>query len=146
MLTIYTTNSCASCRKAKAWLKQYHIDFREINVMNSPITREDIVRMLKNTENGFEDIISKKSKVIMESGVDVESMTFNEVVEFIIHNPTVLKRPIIIDDTKVQIGYNDEEIRMFIPKMIREKFYCNDCSECEYQKKLEEYFASLKNE
>jgi regulatory protein spx len=31
----------------------------------------------------------------------------------------VLKRPIIVDDHRVQVGYNEEEIRTFIPRARR---------------------------
>ena len=75
--------------------------------------------MLENAENGFEDIISTRSKVFKEKDLDVEDMRISELKAFIIDNPSVLKRPIIIDDDKMQVGYNDEEIRVFIPKEIK---------------------------
>lgn len=146
MITIYTTNSCASCRKAKKWLVDYNIPYREINVMNTKIDRNDIVRMLTNAENGFEDIISKRSKVIMENNVDIDSMSFNELVDYIIDNPSILKRPIIIDSDKIQIGYNVDDIRIFIPSEIRKRFMCMNCTDCDYQRKLEEYMKELKKE
>jgi regulatory protein spx len=76
--------------------------------------------MLKNTENGFEDIISTRSKIFQEMNIDIEEMPMNEMIEFIIDNPSVLRRPIIIEDAKMQVGYNEDEIRTFIPKRLRE--------------------------
>lgn len=142
MVTIYTTNSCASCKKAIKWLNDNNIKFKEINMFKQPITRDDIVDILQNSENGFEDIISTRSKVIMESGVDIDSMKFNELVEFIIQNPSVLRRPIIIDDKRFQVGYDDDEITAFRPKELRK--YIEDCtcsddnSKCEYITTLKE--------
>ena len=75
--------------------------------------------MLERAENGFEDIISTRSKVVKECNVDLESMTTNELKKFIAENPSILKRPIMIDEDKMQVGYNDEEIRVFIPKRLR---------------------------
>lgn len=43
-------------------------------------------------------------------------MSLNELMRFIKDNPTVLKRPIMIDDRRFQVGYNAEEIRSFIPR------------------------------
>jgi hypothetical protein len=37
-----------------------------------------------------------------------------------------LKRPIIVDDHRVQVGYNEEEIRTFIPRARR--FAESQCS------------------
>ena len=71
--------------------------------------------MLQRSENGTEDIISKRSKIIQESKIDLDSMSITQLVDFVRKNPSVLKRPIIVDDRRVQVGYNEEEIRTFIP-------------------------------
>ena len=67
------------------------------------------------SENGTDDIISKKSKIVKESGLDIDSMTVKELIAFIKENPSVLKRPIMVDDHRIQVGYNPDEIRSFIP-------------------------------
>ena len=54
-----------------------------------------------------------------ENNIDLNSMSLNELLEFIKKNPTVLKRPIMVDDKKIQVGYNPEEIRVFIPRARR---------------------------
>ncbi len=135
MIKIYTTNSCASCRKAIKWFKEHNIEYKEVNFFNTPITRADILNMLENSEDGFEDIISTRSKVFVESNLNIEDMKFNELVDFIIKHPSVLKRPIIVDDNKIQVGYNDEEIRVFIPREVRRQWVCSVNSEdCDYAK------------
>lgn len=146
MVKIYTTNSCASCRKAIKWFKEHNIAYKEVNFFNTPITREDIMAMLENTEEGFEDIISTRSKVFMQANLNLEDMKFNELVDFIIKNPSVLKRPIIIEDNKMQVGYNDEEIRTFIPRELRRQWTCqNNVEECTYAKSLEYVLNKAKN-
>ena len=88
---------------------------------NNSITlnEKDIYEILEKSENGTEDIISTKSKIMKEGNYDLEKMSMSQLVRFILDNPTVLKRPIIVDDNKIQIGYNSEEIRAFIPEEIR---------------------------
>ena len=77
MITIYTTPSCSSCRKAKKWFDDHRIEYREKNIFNIKLTRDDIVMMLKNTDNGFDDIISTRSKVFQEQNLDIEDMTMS---------------------------------------------------------------------
>jgi regulatory protein spx len=120
MIQIYTTPSCSSCRKAKKWLEQHQIEYKEKNIFNIQLSRDDIMMMLKNTENGFEDIISTRSKIFQDMNLDIEEMAMSDLVDFIITNPSVLRRPIIIEDSKMQVGYNEDEIRTFIPKRLRE--------------------------
>ena len=119
MIQIYTTPSCASCRKAKKWFDQYKIPYSEKNIFSIKLCKDDIYKMLANSENGFEDIISTRSKVFKEKQLDPDSMSTQELVDFIIANPSILKRPIIIDDNELQVGYNNEDITIFLPKELR---------------------------
>jgi regulatory protein spx len=149
MITIFTTPSCSSCRKAKKWLDDHKIPYEEKNLFNQRISESDIDRMLENAENGFEDIISTRSKIFKEESLDVEDMKISELKQFIINNPSVLKRPIMIEGDKMQVGYNDEEIRVFIPKRLRELIMCMDCPQgelCDYQSALKRYFDEIKKE
>lgn len=146
MITIYTTPSCSSCRKAKKWLDDHKIEYVEKNLFTHPLTEEDIELMLANAENGFDDIISTRSKIFKEENLDIEDMRMSELKAFIIKNPSVLKRPIIVDKQKLQVGYNEEEIRVFIPKRLRELIMCVDCptdKDCEYQDALDQYFSEM---
>ncbi|MEH7164354.1 glutaredoxin domain-containing protein, partial [Priestia megaterium] len=42
MINLYTTTSCVSCRKAKAWLEEHQIDYIERNLSYEPITEDEI--------------------------------------------------------------------------------------------------------
>ncbi len=42
MVILYTSPSCTSCRKAKAWLKEHRIDFTERNIFSEPLSAEEI--------------------------------------------------------------------------------------------------------
>ena len=121
MIQIYTTPSCASCRKAKKWFDQYKIPYSEKNIFSIKLSKEDIFKMLANSENGFEDIISTRSKVFKEKQLEPDNMTIQELVDFIIENPSVLKRPIIINENELQVGYNNEDITIFLPKELRNR-------------------------
>ena len=115
MLTVYTSPSCSSCRKAKEFLKEQDIPYTEKNIFVNVLNENELKDILTKTENGTEDIISKKSKIIKENKADINNMTIKELIAFIRENPSVLKRPIMVDETKLQVGYNSEEIRVFIP-------------------------------
>lgn len=124
MIRIYTAPSCASCRKVKAWLKENDLPFVEKNIFSTSLHKEELQELLARSENGTDDIISKRSKVIKEQNIDVEDMSVNELISFIQDNPSILKRPIMLDDRRFQVGYNSEEIRAFIPRNLRNLSDC----------------------
>ncbi|MCR5787323.1 MAG: transcriptional regulator Spx [Acholeplasmatales bacterium] len=148
MITIYTTSSCSSCRKAIAWMKEHNISFREKNIFTEHLTIQDLHKILKNTENGYDDIISTRSKVFAEKNLDLDNMKTSELEKLILENPSILRRPIIIDDEKIQVGYNDDDIRVFIPRELRNLFACSGCQDpetCAYTAELKKQFKDIES-
>ncbi|HHT66980.1 MAG TPA: transcriptional regulator Spx [Erysipelotrichaceae bacterium] len=115
MIKIYTSPSCSSCRKVKKWFLEQNIPFIEKNIFVAPPNEKELTDILMKSENGTEDIVSKKSKIVKEGGVDIDSMKVKELIAFLKENPSALKRPIIVDDHRIQVGYNPDDIRSFIP-------------------------------
>ena len=63
MVTLYTSPSCTSCRKARAWLKEHNIPYAERNIFSDPLSVDELKQILQMTEDGTEEIISTRSKV-----------------------------------------------------------------------------------
>ncbi len=116
MIKIYTSPSCSSCRKAKKWFEKYKIPYVERSIFSPNLNADELKEMLEKSENGTDDIISLRSKVMKERNVDFDNMSISQMIDFIRKNPTVLKRPIMVDDKRIQVGYNAEEITTFIPR------------------------------
>ncbi|MFC4620125.1 transcriptional regulator SpxA [Camelliibacillus cellulosilyticus] len=119
MVTLYTSPSCTSCRKAKAWLEEHNIPFVERNIFSEPLSIEEIKEILRMTEDGTDEIISTRSKAFQELDVQLESMPLQDLYHVIQNNPGLLRRPILIDEKRLQVGYNDDEIRRFLPRKVR---------------------------
>lgn len=120
MVTLYTSPSCTSCRKAKAWLQEHDIPFKERNIFSEPLSVPEIKNILRMTENGTEDIISKRSKAYAQLKVNLNELPMKNLYEMISKNSGLLRRPIILDDKRLQVGYNEDEIRRFLPRRVRE--------------------------
>lgn len=121
MVTLYSSPSCTSCRKAKQWLVDHNLPFIERNLNKEPLRAEDVKAMLRLTEDGTEELISTRSKVFSELTLDLDDMSINKLIDLIVAYPSLLKRPIILDDQRMQIGYNDDEIRRFLPSEVRQR-------------------------
>ncbi|WP_278557954.1 transcriptional regulator SpxA [Limosilactobacillus vaginalis] len=120
MVTLYTSPSCTSCRKAKAWLQENGIPFKERNIFSEPLNIDEIKNILRMTEDGTEDIISKRSKACSKLNVDLDELPMKQLYKLISKNPGLLRRPIIVDEKRLQVGYNEDEIRRFLPRQVRE--------------------------
>jgi len=119
VVTLYTAPSCTSCRKARAWLEEYEIPFVERNIFSEPLTIEEIKEIFRMTEDGTDEIISTRSKTFQNLEVNLEALPLPKLFKLIQENPGLLRRPIIIDEKRLQVGYNEDEIRRFLPRRIR---------------------------
>ncbi len=119
MIVVYTSPGCASCRKVKQWLKDRDLPFIEKNIFKTLLNDSEIRHLLIRSENGTDDIVSKRSKIIQENHIDIDAMTVEQLIKFIKNNPSVLKRPIILNERNFQVGYDAEEITMFVPEELR---------------------------
>lgn len=119
MLDLYLSPSCASSRKARFWLQSHGVTFVEHNILTQPFTAESLIKILEKTENGTEDIISTRSKLFRTLAINVEDLTMNELLILVTENPKLLRRPIIMGKDHVQIGFNEDEIRTFLPASYR---------------------------
>jgi regulatory protein spx len=119
MVTLYTSPSCTSCRKAKSWLEEHEIPYTERNIFSEPLTMEEIKEILRMTEDGTDEIISTRSKTFQKLNVNLDAMPLQDLFGLIKENPGLLRRPIIIDEKRLQVGYNEDEIRRFLPRRVR---------------------------
>lgn len=121
MVIIYLSPSCTSCRKAHAWLEEFNIPFIERNIMKSPPTQLEFQKMMSLTVKGTDEIISTRSKAFQDLNIDINELSLHELHELVQQHPEILRKPIIMDQRRIQIGYNESEIRQFVPRRIRRK-------------------------
>ncbi|MDR2464797.1 MAG: transcriptional regulator Spx [Streptococcaceae bacterium] len=119
MLQLFTSPSCTSCRKARTWLVAHHIPFSERNMMNEPLTRDELKHILSMTEDGTTDIISTRSKAFEKLDKDLDDLNITELLALLEETPSLLRRPMMVDEKRLQIGFNEDEIRCFLPREIR---------------------------
>lgn len=75
------------------------------------------------TEDGTDEIISTRSKTYQKLNVDIDSLPLQDLYSIIQDNPGLLRRPIILDDKRLQVGYNEDEIRRFYQeKFVRSNY------------------------
>jgi regulatory protein spx len=119
MITLYLSPSCTSCRRAKAWFEEHQIPYKERNILSEKLSVDEIKNILRFTEDGTDEIISTKSKTFQMLNVNIDSLSLRELYKLISENPGILRKPLILDEKRLQVGFNEEEIRSFLPRKMR---------------------------
>ncbi|MQW23206.1 MULTISPECIES: ArsC/Spx/MgsR family protein [unclassified Lactococcus] len=123
MIKVFVKSGSGSCRSALKWLKAYKIPFETVHLKD--LKMKELVHILSLTDEGVTQLKTQNrgtntaNSHYIRTLVD-ESESFDELLDIINENPECFKAPIITDNNKLLIGYNEDEIRAFIPRMTRD--------------------------
>lgn len=122
MLKIYTISSCNSSKRAKNWLITHGVEFEEVDLRITKLKREEFNHVLSLTRLGTEEIFSKRNVVYQQliNEIDFEALSIKDLFTKVQQNQMILKRPIMVNENNLQIGYNEDDIRKFLPRIVRE--------------------------
>ena len=118
-VTIYTQSSCSSSRKAIKWLKENEISFTEKRITSQPLTLAEFKNILRMTEDGTDEIIATNSNDFKNLNIDIDQLSIQDLYNLIQQYPRMLRSPILLDEKRIQVGYNEMDIRRFIPRKVR---------------------------
>lgn len=126
MIKIYYQTSCSSSKKLFAWVKQYNIeaDLKRVRAIH----KKDLIHLLSQTDEGIREVVKHKNHTNEEISQKLEhlnSLTFDEAIDFLLENTELLRTPIILSKNNYMIGYHYENIREFIPPGWRKRIYYN---------------------
>ncbi|MBE4703771.1 Spx/MgsR family RNA polymerase-binding regulatory protein [Spiroplasma platyhelix] len=116
MIKVYVSPSCLSSKKVMQFFDKNNISYIKRNIIKEPLTESEIKVLLRFATNGINDIISSRAKLIKHHVFNIESLKLSQIYHLISTSPTVLKRPLILQENKerLQIGYNEDEIEIFL--------------------------------
>lgn len=125
--TIFYTRVERSYHKMIEFVKENDIDYVERAVTGAaPLTKEELYLILKNTTDGVYEIISSKSKIykeLLESGIDFDDLTINQLLELLQLYPSLMKTPIIVGKNSMLVGYNDENKGMLLNRSHKRQLF-----------------------
>jgi regulatory protein spx len=113
---------CGSSRRALAWFQTHKIEVQKQRI--NKLTTEDLVKLLSLSDEGTSGVLkcaSRSSSNVNKMLTHIMELTFNEALDFILEHPIMLQAPLILDENKHLIGYNEDEIRMFLPRRYRQR-------------------------
>ncbi|MGX7011651.1 Spx/MgsR family RNA polymerase-binding regulatory protein [Lactococcus cremoris] len=119
MIKLYFTKSSSTCRKAREWLINNKLPFQEINLNKATLSHKEIYHILSLTEAGTDDIISKRAASFQDIAYNFEDLSLTDAVSMIKQNISLLRIPLIVYDSHIQVGFNEDDVRKFVPRPAR---------------------------
>lgn len=106
------------------WLDKYGLE--HVILYQQNVTRAVIIKILSVSDGGFSDIVipiekmtGKKKKVYRS--IYHDNLSVHNFLDSLVDYPMLLKTPIIFDDTHLMTGFDEYEIRKFLPREYRKE-------------------------
>ena len=108
-IKIYGIKNCDTVKKALKYLSSNEIDFDFIDFRVNPISKNEFQNMIEKV--GLEVLINKRSKTYR---LLTDSEKDNVNFELILKYPTLIKRPVMIQDSKILVGFSEQKYLDFL--------------------------------
>ncbi|WP_040976607.1 ArsC family reductase [Necropsobacter massiliensis] len=107
MITVYGIKNCDTVKKALKWLAEHHIEHQLHDYRTDGLTRAWLVE----AENrfGWQNLVNKRSTTWRHLDQQVkETLSKQTALEQLLAQPTLIKRPIILQGNIALIGFDEQ--------------------------------------
>lgn len=100
---------CSTCRKAREFLINNHIDFKERDIVEEVLTYDELSKWIKedNIKKFFNTSGIKYRELKLKDKLD--NMSYEEKIKLLSSDGMLIKRPIFIKDDIVLVGFKEKE-------------------------------------
>ncbi len=104
-------SKCSTCKKAKKWLIENGIEFDEIDIVTNKPTADELKLWIEKSNLSIKKFFNTSGVLYREMGLKdkINDMTFDEQIEVLASDGKMVKRPILITDNNVLVGFKEKE-------------------------------------
>ena len=108
-LTFYHKPTCVTCKKAKAYLGQLGCKLNERDLIKSPPTAGELKALM-----GSQPVAAflRKNAPEYKKLVDGKTLPDAALLQLMVKEPNLIKRPIVIAGSKVAWGYDEKQLKL----------------------------------
>lgn len=102
---------CGTCRKAAKWLEENNVEVTSRHIVEENPTREELSQWIDKSGLPISRFFNTSGLVYKEQNLKekVKTASRNELLDVLASNGMVVKRPIIVGDDFVLVGFNEKE-------------------------------------
>lgn len=102
---------CSTCRKAKKWLVENGIEFNERHIVDNKPTADELKLWIEKSGLSIKKFFNTSGVLYREMGLKdkLPNMSYDEQIELLASDGKMVKRPIVITDDNVIVGFKEAE-------------------------------------
>ena len=108
MITVYGIKNCDTVKKALKWLTDHNIEHKLHDYRVEGLDKSFLQQA--EAQFGWENLVNKRSTTWRNLDENVKkTLSKSTVLSVLADNPTLIKRPIILQEGKALIGFDEKE-------------------------------------
>ncbi|MDF2854891.1 MAG: hypothetical protein K0Q87_742 [Neobacillus sp.] len=110
-LTFYWYPKCGTCRKAKKWLDEHELSYKEIHIAENPPSRSELKDYYQKSGLELKKFFNTSGQKYRELGMKdkMKSASEDELLDILASDGMLIKRPLLTDGSKLTVGFKEEE-------------------------------------
>lgn len=102
---------CSTCQKAKKWLEENDIDFEDRHIVENNPTETELKNWISRSKLPIKSFFNTSGMLYksMELKTKLPQMSEEEQIKLLSTNGMLVKRPLIIGEKKVFVGFKPEQ-------------------------------------
>ena len=113
---MYYNPRCGTCTKALALLQEQNIQVELIHYMTTPPTVAELKTLLKRLQLPARELLRQRDKNFQKLALDKPDIDDETILKAISDYPSLLQRPIIVDNTRACIARPADKALAFVEK------------------------------
>ena len=113
MVTVYGYAKCSACQKAKKFLNNRGVEFKEIDITINPPSKACLKSILSSGVYGIKDLFNRSGQLYraMNMKDKLPHMDDAEMIDILAKHGKLVKRPIISDGKSHTVGFNEDRMK-----------------------------------
>ena len=109
-MKFYWYPKCSTCIKAYKHLNEFNLELDVKHIVEETPTREEIKKYIELYNQGIKPFFNTSGKLYKEMNMKekVQDLSLDEAALLLSENGMLIKRPLLIDNHKVIVGYKKD--------------------------------------
>ena len=102
---------CSTCKKAKKWLVDNNIEFKDRNIVENTPTEKELKKWITESKKDIKKFFNTSGLKYKELNLKekLPNMTDDEKIKLLSSDGMLIKRPLVITDNTILTGFREKE-------------------------------------
>ena len=112
MLHLVGIKNCDRIRDTKKWLGERKVEYTFIDLKKEPLSREELQELADKV--GLDVLVNRRGMMWRKLDLKNKDLSEDELFDVLLENQSMIKRPVLIKDEAVLVGYDEESFESFV--------------------------------